>query len=115
MAKIPREKAQLAMTSEDYVAQGNEPPQIVKLFPGRTLEEVLSASGGLSYLLDDHLRAAGESHVAAISGNGKEAQYLKEFLDEFLIPNFAYLREIGKLPEEYKDFYPEKEFPLPHK
>ena len=42
-----------------------------------------------------------------------EKRFLKMFLEDWLIPDIAYLRHVNRLPEEFKDFDPTKEFAIP--
>ena len=109
-----RTKAQLAMTREDHQALGGDLP-ILRPYPGRTLEEVLSANCGLEHFISEQIRSSRESHLAALAGNGREVESMKNFLEEFLIPNITYLRSIGKLPKKFENLDLEKEFAFPTK
>lgn len=42
-----------------------------------------------------------------------EARFLKTFLNDWLIPDIEYLRHVGRLPDELKDFNPAEEFKIP--
>ena len=53
-----------------------------------------------------------EQHQRTLA-DPSEKRFLKTFLEDWLIPDMAYLRHVGRLPEDLQDFDPEKEFAIP--
>ena len=115
MSTTTRSKAQLAMTAEDHEQQGHVPPPILKDNPCTTLEQVLTASHGLTDFIGHQVCDTKESYESAIRGNGSDKKFLCVMLDYFLGPNIAYLREIGRFPQEFADLDPHTRFAIPAK
>ncbi len=71
-------------------------------------------------MTDDEIRAfitkrindVREQHKRTLE-DPSEARFLKIYLDDWLIPDIAYLRHVERLPEELKDFNPAEEFKIP--
>lgn len=105
-------KSQLAKTDDDHINEGHVPPIVLRDNPGLTLQLVLFRCKGLNHFLREQIRATKESYEDALNGNGHGKKAVHAMLDEFLCPNIDYLREIEALPEEFKNFFPRKEFDL---
>ena len=108
-------KAQLAMTDEDHRIEGHDPPPMLRDNPGVTLEQVLTASHGLTNFIEHQMRDTTESYESALRGNGPDERFLKIMLAVFLGPNITYLRRIGKLPNKFHDLDLATKFSLPKK
>ena len=112
MEKDPRKKANLERTLEDHIALGSTPPKLLRDNPGKTHAELLSDDELQKWMVDEVAMIA-EVHHGATAGDEQEKKALALGLRAYLIPNLAYLREIGRLPKEFEDLDPLTKFALP--
>ena len=105
-------KAHLARTAADHRAIGSTVSKILSgKNEGKTLLEAMN---------DDELREFIQAEIDSVAymykeaqgGNPRTIEFFKLTRDEFLLPNLAYLREMGQLPAEFEGFDPETEFVL---
>ena len=105
-------KAQLAMTAADHAAVQSGAPSVLEENPGKTLLETMDEEG-----LRGYIRAAIDgvrwAHTQVTGPDPEKRWLLGLLLNQYLLPDMEYLRSLGRLPEEFKDLDPKKEFALP--
>ena len=106
-----RQKAGLAMTAEDHLAMGSTPLQVLIDNPGKTWIETMSDAELREFIMKQ-VADTTEQYERAKTGDKFESRVLEIQLSNFLAPNIAYLREIGRLPTELADLDPAKKFAL---
>ncbi len=107
-------KANLAMTAKDHLGIGSTPPIELVKNPGMTRAEVMAARGELLGFLRKQVKEVREVHALVKAGKGGEmdGRLLKLIRDSYLLPNIKYLKEVGLLPEEFKDVDFEQELAI---
>jgi hypothetical protein len=90
MANLVR-KSKLAMTADDHIRAGGTPPDVLLQNPGKTQAELLSDQEILEYLKDRE-KAIAECSLPGLTNELKKDLGLSK----------TYLREIGRLPQEYQ-------------
>ncbi len=106
------EMASLAMTAADHRRVGSTPVQILSDNPDKKLHETMDEQQLRSFIAVEVMAFVGQ-YQRALGGNAREAKTLKSQLENYLAPNIAYLKEIGRLPEELEGFDPQVAFALP--
>lgn len=111
MAKTKRSVSRLAMTAEDHLAIGSTPSKDLSDNPGKKFHELLNDEALRNFIANEVMTLAVQ-HQRALSGDPREVKLLEVQLNGFFAPNIAYLKEIGRIPEELRDFDPETAFAL---
>jgi len=107
-----RRMAGLEMTADDHLARGSTPLREQTDNPGKKWHELMDDERLRNFIAEQFMVVMTQ-YRRALTGNPQEMQIFKVQLDGFLAPNLAYLKEIGRIPDELKDFDPATEFALP--
>lgn len=75
-------------------------PDVLQKHPGMTLADTMTDADLLQFL-DEEIQVARRAHDKVIAGDEKP-EILRVTLEEFLLPNVAYLKQIRRLPLRYQ-------------
>src|SRR4051812_16959335 len=108
--QLHEQKSMLARTLADYRGIEVSAPEPLKENPDKTLAQTMSDEALHTYLQEavDALTLLQES---VESGGKGDHPRLERNIKEYLAPDIAYLRSIGRLPPEF-DFDPYRRFGL---
>jgi hypothetical protein len=104
--------AGLAMSAEDHLSIGSTPMKELRDNPGKKWHELMDDQR-LRNFIADQVMVVTAQHRKARKGDPREVQLFRLILDSYLAPNLAYLKEIGRLPDELQELDPATDFPLP--
>ena len=104
-------KADLEMTAADHVAIGSTPPPALTENPQQTLAETMD-DRALRAFLQKAVEATGEMYVTAVSGDARIVALFRLVRNRFS-RDLDYLRDIGRIPPEFTNLDPSREFALP--
>ena len=104
-------KAHLARTAADHRAMGSTVSKILAENEGKTLLETMDDET-LRIFMQTEIDCVAYMYKEAQGGSEKAIEFFKLTRDKYLLPNFAYVQEMGRLPPVFVDFDPETEFKL---
>jgi hypothetical protein len=106
--------SQFAMALKDHQREHSTPPDYLVENPDKKWHESFDDQQ-LRNKVAESIMLVLVQHQKVLSGNEREVKDLTNQLNDFLLPDLKYLREIGRLPWGLEDFDPVKAFALPAK
>jgi hypothetical protein len=111
---MTKSTAGLSMTAADHRAIGSTPSEQLAANPDQQCHELMSDEELRGYLAGQ-IMSTMLRRSKALSGDHREVERFNKYLETCLMPNLAYLKSIGRLPEILEHFDAATAFALPER